>query len=160
MQNRILICVFFAALLFSLCGCISISTKTEKTQDITIADVPQPARTMIEMLTAGGQIRKLEKEQIGRKVIYDVEATVQGKDVEYDIASNGIVLTAQQSIEYNALPAAVQNAVQKYFGPATGLKAYREVEDGSVFYEIEGTKDNKPVALKLSCNGKIVEEER
>ena len=88
---------------------------------------------MVETLTAGGQIRKIDREEQDGRIIYDVEATVEGKDVEYDVAADGTVLSSEQSVEYASLPDAVKTAVQEYFGSADGLKAAREVEEGQVF---------------------------
>jgi hypothetical protein len=85
---------------------------------------------------------------------------VRGKDVEYDVASDGKVLSRQESIAYDSLPAAVQTAVQKYFGSAVGLKASREIEEGKTFYEVEGSKAGSTIALKLTETGKIIEEEK
>ena len=79
-----------------------------------------PARATIEKQTAGGKIKSIEKEEEDGKVIYDVEATVQGRDVEYDIAADGTVLTSEQSVPYASLPLAVRNAAEKYFGSAAG----------------------------------------
>jgi hypothetical protein len=94
------------------------------------------------------------------KVIYDVEASVRGKDVEYDVASDGKVLSRQESIAYDSLPAVVKTTVQKYFGSAAGLKASREIEEGKTFYEVEGSKAGSTIALKLAETGKIIEEEK
>jgi hypothetical protein len=85
---------------------------------------------------------------------------VKDKDVEYDVASNGAVLTSQESIAYNLLPAAVKATVQKYFGSAEGLKTSREIEEGKTFYEVEGSKAGSTIALRITETGKIVEEEK
>ena len=120
----------------------------------------QPRCVVIETLIAGGEIKTIEKEEVNGQVIYDVEASVGGKDVEYDVASDGTVLTAEESVSYASLPAAVQVAAQRYCGSATELKGSREVEQGKAFYEVEGQKKGKAVALNLTDAGHIVEEER
>ena len=164
MKSRILICVLLAIVVTGICGCAGMSRQTAKDEkaagQLTLCDVPAPARTMIEILTTGGKILKLEKEEEGGKVIYDIEGIVRGKYVEFDIAENGVVMTAQQSITFKMLPEPVQTAVINYFGSKKGLKPHREVEEGKIFYEVEGKKDNTPVALKLDDTGKIVEEEK
>jgi uncharacterized membrane protein YkoI len=127
---------------------------------VSLSDLPAPARATIDRLTAGGNIKKLEKEEQDGKVIYDVEANVKGKDVEYDVASDGKVLTAEESVPYASLPAAVQAAAMKYFGFTKGLIASKEVENGKTFYEVEGKKSGSTIALKLTETGKVVEEEK
>jgi len=88
-----------------------------------------------------------------------VEATVQGKNVEYDVAEDGTVLSSEQAVPYASLPAAVRDSVEKYFGSAEGLAASQEIEEGKTFYEIEGKKHGAAVALKVTDAGKIIEEE-
>jgi uncharacterized membrane protein YkoI len=163
MQYRIVQSVLVAILVVGISGCAGLSGRAEKeapAQQVSLSEIPTPARATIERLTAGGEIKKLEKEEAGGKVIYDVEASVRGKDVEYDVASDGAVLTSQESIAYNLLPAAVKTTVQKYFGSAVGLKASREIEEGKTFYEVEGSKAGSTITLKLTETGKITEEEK
>jgi hypothetical protein len=153
-----------AVLMVGISGCAVISghgaKKEAPGQQVSLSEIPLPARTVIERLTAGGEIKKIEKEEQAGKVIYDVEAKVKDKDVEYDVASDGEVLTREESIAYDSLPVAVKTAVQKYFGSAEGLKASREIEKGKTFYEVEGSKAGATIALKLTETGKIIEEEK
>jgi len=164
MQYRILQSVMVAVLLVGLCGCETIfgpATKKEApAQAVALSDVPEPARTTIDRLIAGGTIKKIEKEETGGAVIYDVEARVGDKNVEYDVAGDGKVLSAEESVPYSTVPAVVRAAVEKYFGSAEGLKAFKEIEDGKTFYEVEGKKGGAAIALKLDDTGKIIEEEK
>ena len=165
MAYRIVQYVLVAVLILGVWGCGVMPGREAKTEaeaeHVALSDVPAPARATIKGLTAGGEIRKLEKEEVDGKVVYDVEATVGGKEVEYDVAGDGTVLTAEESVLYASLPAAVRTAAEKYFGSATGLKTSREVEDGKTFYEVEGkAKGGGMAALKLTDTGRIVEEEK
>jgi len=151
-------------LIVGISGCAAPSgygaKKETPAQQVSLSQIPSPARAVIERLTAGGHIKKIEKEEVNGKVIYDVEAKVNNKDVEYDIADDGKVLTSEESIAYDSLPAEVKAAVQKYFGSDKGLKASREIEKGETFYEVEGSKAGSAIALKLTEAGKIIEEEK
>lgn len=162
MQYRIVQSALVALLIVGLLGCDTLSGQAEKkpSQVVSLSDLPGPARATIERLTTGGKIQKLEKEEKDGTVIYDVEAKVKDKDVEYDVASDGKVLTAEESIPYASLPAMVQSATMKYFGSAEGLKASKEVEDGKTFYEVEGKKSSSTITLKLTETGQIIEEEK
>lgn len=167
MQHRVLLNVLVVVLIAGCVGCSGVCKRGEKAEKagtkepaaaaVSLAQVPEPARATIEKLTAGGKIKKIEKEEEGGKTVYDVEATVRGTEVEYDIAADGTVLTSEQSVPYASLPLAVRSAAEKYFGSAAGLKASVEVEDGKTFYEVEGKKGK---ALKLSDTGQILEEEK
>lgn len=137
-------------------------TKAKETpaQQVSLSDVPAPARTVIEKVTAGGKIKKIEKAEEGGKTIYDVEATMPDRDVEYDIAADGTILTEGRTVPYTSVPLVVRNAAEKYFGSATGLKAFVELEEGKTFYEISGRKGKTPMTIKLTDAGQIVEEEK
>ena len=160
MRCRVLECTLVVLLVAGMSGCGTTSEQGACVRQVPLSAVPEPARLVIETLIAGGEIKTIEKEEVNGQVIYDVEASVGGKDVEYDVASDGTVLTAEESVPYASVPAAVRAAAEKYFGSAAGLKASREVEDGKTFYEVEGSKKGNAVALKLTDAGRIIEEEK
>ena len=170
MQHRILQSVVVAVLIVGVTGCCGLCKKGEKAQgveakeapaqQVSLAQVPEPARAVIEKVTAGGKIKKIEKAEEGGKTIYDVEATMRDRDVEYDIAADGTILTSGQTVPYTSVPLVVRNAAEKYFGSATGLKAFVELEEGKTFYEISGKKGSAPMTVKLTDAGQIVEEEK
>ena len=164
MWYRMLASAVVVVLVMVLSGCNCCCKRGEKkeapAQAVALADVPAPARAVIEKLTAGGTIKKMEKAKEGGKTVYDVEATVGGKDVEYDVAADGKVLTSEETVSFASLPAVVQKAAHTYFGSAVGLKASRELEAGKAFYEVSGTKAGAPVTVKFSDTGQIVEEEK
>ena len=137
-----------------------VETNEAPAQQVSLSDVPEPARAVIEKVTTGGQIKKIEKAEEGGKTIYDVEATMRDRDVEYDIAADGTILTSGQTVPYTSVPLVVRNAAEKYFGSAAGLQASKEVENSKTLYEVEGKKKGKEVALRLAAAGQILEEEK
>jgi len=132
----------------------------DKPQEVTLADLPPPARAAVEKWLAGGAIQKIEKETEDGKIIYDCEATVSGKHAEADIAADGTVLTTEVEVAFDSMPKAVRDAAEKYFGSVKDLNASKELEKGKAQYEVEGHKDNKKVTLKFDDTGKILEEEK
>ena len=155
--NRFIIVPLLAIGLGSI-GCSSFkgggAEKQEGTR-VSLSQLSSPARATVQKLTAGGQIEKIDREIEKGKPIYDVEATVGGKHVEYTIAeADGAVLGTETSIEFSQLPEPVRMAAQKYFGGSTGLKAMKGVEDGKTSYEIEGPKNGKTVEVTFDPNGK------
>jgi uncharacterized membrane protein YkoI len=168
MQNRInrSIMAFLLAVSVTALAAACASTKAgkEKKEDaserVSLAQLPAPARAAVEKLTAGGKIDKIDKEVEKGQIVYDIEATVSGKHVEYTIATDGAVVGTETSIEYSELPDAVRTAAEMYFGSATGLNPAKAVEDGQTTYEIEGTKNGKKVAVTFDPAGKLVGEEK
>ncbi len=129
-------------------------------QTVPLTDLPAPARAAVEKWLAGGSVNKITREEDNGKVVYDVEATVNGKHAEADIAADGTVLTTEQEVPFDTLPKVVRDAAEKYFGNAKGLKASKEIEKGRAFYEVEGKKDDKKITLKYDEAAQLLEEEK
>jgi uncharacterized protein YceK len=163
MKCRLALVLLMVALFVLLSGCSLISGHRgrEKAgeQRVSLSDVPAPARDTIERLTAGGKIEKIDREKKGDTVIYDVEAQVGGKHVEYDVDSSGAILTSGEDVPYESLPRAVRAAAEKHFGASEGLQAFKEIEGGQTFYEVVGRKGAAKRELKLTDAGQIVEDE-
>jgi uncharacterized membrane protein YkoI len=122
---------------------------------VALSNLPAPARSTIQKLTAGGTIKTLDKEKRDGTAVYDVEATVRGRDVEYDVDGAGKVLTSQESVPYASLPASVRAAAEKHFGARAELTASKELEGGKTFYEVAGKKGSSRQELKLTDTGQI-----
>jgi uncharacterized membrane protein YkoI len=121
-----------------------------------MADLSAPARATVEKETAGGKIDKITREVERGKTVYDVEATVSGKHMEYLIdAADGKILGTEVPIEFSRLPVPVKAGTQKYFGNTTGLTIMKGVEYGKTHYEIEGMKNGKKVEVTFDPNGKL-----
>jgi hypothetical protein len=161
MVRWILSCVPAVVLVMSLAGCNTFSDgKEPPARTVTLADLPEPAKATVEKLMVGGKIKTIEQEEENGSPVFDVEGTVNGKDVEYDVAADGKVLSSEQRVPYESLPASVRMAATVYFGSAETFPASKEIEGDKTFYEVEGKKDGTRVTLKLSDTGKIVEEEK
>ena len=168
MQNRIsrsIVTSLAAVAVTALtAACASNSATTERKEDaaarITLAELTTPDRAAVEKLTAGGKVEKIDKETEKGKEVYDVEATVNGKHMEYTIATDGSVVGTETGIDFSELPKAVQTAAEKYFGGTTGLAPARVEEDGQTAYEIEGKKNGKTVAATFDTMGKLAGEEK
>jgi uncharacterized membrane protein YkoI len=132
--------------------------EAKKEERVSLAQLSAPARATVERETAGGRIESIVKEIEEGKVIYDVEATVGGKHVEFAIAdADGAVLGTEIQIEFNELPEPVRAAVEKFFGTTTGLTIMKGVESGKTSFEIAGKKDGKTVEVTFDPTGKRIE---
>jgi hypothetical protein len=163
MRDRLALIAVVAAALAIPLGC-SVSAEHSEEGDagghmISLSDLPAPARSAIEGVTAGGKIEKIGREIEGGVIVYDVEAQVGGKHVEYDIDANGNILTSEEEVPYESLPASVRAAVEDYFGSSEGVMASREIEKGETFYEVAGTEGTERAEIKLTGSGRIVEED-
>jgi uncharacterized membrane protein YkoI len=157
--NRILVApIIIVALAGIAAGCASHKEHAgqKKEERVTVAQMSAPARATVERVTAGGKVDQVDKEVERGKVVYDVEATVGGKHVEYLIAdADGAILGTEVSIELAQLPEPVRAAAEKYFGTSSGLKAMKGEEYGETHYEIEGPKNGKTVEVTFDPTGKL-----
>jgi uncharacterized membrane protein YkoI len=127
----------------------------DKEVPVSLAQLSGPARATVEKVTDGGKIEQMTKEVERGKTVYDVEATVDGKHLEFLIAdADGAILGTEVPIAYGDLPEAVRAAAEKYFGTSAGLTAMKGVEFGETTYEIEGPKDGKTVEATFDPDGK------
>lgn len=131
----------------------------EHAQRMKMGELPPAARAAAERLVAGGKVEKIDKEPEKGRVVYDVEATVDGKHVEYTIVADGTVVGTETSIALAELPEPVRAAAHQYFGATEGLHPMLVKEDGRTLYEIEGIKKGKKVEVTFDPAGKVVEEE-
>ncbi|HUK82577.1 MAG TPA: PepSY domain-containing protein [Verrucomicrobiae bacterium] len=168
MQTRISrsMTAFFVAagLIVLVAACASEKTGREQKEDtadrVSLAKLTAPARATVEKLTAGGTIEKIDKEMEKGKTVYDVEATINGKHMEYTVGTDGALVGTETSINFSELPDAVRTAAGAYFGSATDLSSSKGVEYGQTTYEIEGQKAGKKAAVTFDETGKLVSEER
>ena len=138
-----------------IAGCASNKSGKAKEQDVTLAQVSEPARATINKQVGGGRVDKITKEVERGKTVYDVEATVGGKHMEYLIADDtGEVLGTEVPIDIADAPEAVRAAAEKYFATTSGLLVMKGVEYGETHYEIEGLKDGKKVEVTFDSEGK------
>ena len=155
--SRSIVAVTLAAAMAAVVtGCASTkSGGAAKEERVSVAQMSAPARATVEKETADGKVDQVAKEVERGKVVYDVEATVAGKHVEFLIAdADGEVLGTETETEFSQLPEAVRDAAEKYFGAAAGLKAMKGLEYGETHYEIEGLKDGKTVEVTFDPAGK------
>ena len=156
MQTRISRLIIALMLAIGVAGVVAGCASTRKQEvRVSVAELPDAARVTVKKVTAGGKVDRITREVERGKTVYDVEATVGGKHLEFLIAdADGAVLGTEVPIEYSELPEPVRTAAEKYFGSATGLKAMKGVEYGETSYEIEGNKNGKTVEVTFDPNGK------
>lgn len=135
-------------------GCSSLKSGGGE-QDVTLEQMSAPARATANKEVAEGHVDKITKEVERGKTVYDVEATVGGKHMEYLIAdADGTLLGTEVPIQFAELPEPVQVATEKYFGTTSGLTVMKGVEYGETHYEIEGPKGGKKVEVTFDSAGK------
>jgi uncharacterized membrane protein YkoI len=126
---------------------------------VALKDLPSAARSAAEKLIAGGALKRIVVEREDGADAYSVEASMAGKNKEFTLAPDGTLLAEEEDVAFEQLPEAVRAAAEKYFAGRNGLRAAKEVAQGVTSYEVEGRRSGKPVSLKFSADGALLEEE-
>jgi len=136
------------------------AAETRAEKPIAFKDLPSAVRAAAEKLTAGGTVKKVVRETEDGAEAFSVEASVSGKGKEFTFAPDGTLLADEEEIAFAQLPEAVRAAAEKYFGDTRGLLSSKELANNVTSYEVEGKKFGKPVSLKYSAEGALIEEEK
>lgn len=140
-----------------LLGCQSMhkqQSADSKETPVSREQLSQAARATLDRELGNGQIEKIDREIERGRTVYDVEANVDGRHVEFLISeSNGELLGTEVPMEFAQLPVAVQSVAEKHFGMTAGLKAMKCIEYGNTHYEIEGMRDGKRAEASFNVDG-------
>jgi uncharacterized membrane protein YkoI len=132
--------------------------ESDHAERVTLEQLPAAARATVQRLLGGGRIEQIDRESEKGRVLYDVEAVVDGKHIEWSIAAaDGAMLGSETPIEYGDLPAAVRTAAERHFGSASGLTATKGVEEGTTTYEVAGTQGGRREEVTFDANGTRLE---
>jgi hypothetical protein len=139
-------------------GCGTSGNGGGSSAQVSLEDLPPAPRATVQRLTAGGQIERIDKEVEDGRVVYDVEARVGGKHMEFLVAdSDGTVLETETEVDFDRLPAAVRAAAAQYFDSTVGLTALTKDAFGQKSYEISGTRNGKSAEATFDPTGKLIE---
>jgi len=124
-------------------------------------------KTVTEALLAKfpkAKIDKCTKAKEDGAVVYDIEFKQEGRKCEADIKENGAFINYEQAIEAKDLAQVVRDAIEKRYPRSKFKETMEETEvQGqnekiSAYEVVLLTADNKEVEVRLSPDGKILED--
>lgn len=110
------------------------------------------------------KIDKCTKAKEGDDIVYDIEFKQEGRKCEADITEKGIYINFEKAIDAKALPKAVRAAIEAKYPKATLKEIMEETEVKgkdekiSAYEVVLLTADNKDVEVRVSPEGKILED--
>ncbi len=145
-------------------------------EEVSLRQVPAAVRATIEKHAGEGAIVEIEREMEGGQVVYEGEVIVNGKEMEFLISATGEYLGAEvededgdedeegeyddeESIPWEQLPQAVQDALGKALPDVQITELTQEVEDGFLVYEAAYETNGREHELELTEGGEIIETE-
>ena len=127
--------------------------------------IPKQVMDALKAKFPKAEIRKWTKEKEGDDVVYDIEFKENGRACEADIKEDGTYINYEKAVAAKDLPAAVTKAIDAKFPKATLKEIMEETEVKgkderlSAYEVVLVTADKKTVEIRLSPDGKILEEE-
>ncbi len=95
MNQKLTTASLFACAMLGLAP-LAAGAENGKTETVTLDSVPAAAKQAIEKQLDGATVTSIEIEKQDGKTIYDVEATKDGKQVEFEVAADGTVVEAKE----------------------------------------------------------------
>lgn len=123
---------------------------------VKMQDLPPAVQQAVEEQSKGATLKGLAKEVEGGKTIYEAEMTVNGhgKDVSFDQA--GKVVSVEEEVAFDSIPAPAREALQKAAGTGKITKVESVSEKGTNFFEAQVKKGTKTSEVKVDAAGKTV----
>jgi len=153
-----------------LCG-LALVPATARAQKPGAEKLPEAVRKTFEAKFPGAEIEKIESEEEGGVMVYDVEFRHEGHEKETDIAADGTMLEFTLVIEARAVPEAAMKPIRAAAEGARmkrveEIKITHETRGGKVVklprtathYAVEMTKGGKTAEIVVDADGKVVEE--
>jgi uncharacterized membrane protein YkoI len=124
--------------------------------DLTIGQVPQPARAALLKLAGPAEITEAEQEKEDGVLVYEAEWVLKGAKHEAAVTADGALIEIEETIPPEAAPAAVRAAIAKHFGPNAKVVIEKKMV---VVYEVEARVDGKERELLVFPTGRVHEED-
>ena len=121
---------------------------------IALKDAPAAVQQAIAAHSQGGTLRGVSTEISGGKRVYEAELVVGGrtKDVTFDAA--GAVVSTEDEIPIDQVPAPVRAALVKAAGAGTVKRVEAVTEHGATFYEAEIVTGGRTSEVTLDAAGR------
>ena len=129
-------------------------------KDVSLSEVPQAVRATIERELKGVEIDDIDREKDDGKIVYEVDAENDDRQVKLKIAENGTLLEKEEEIDSDDLPDVVLAAVKKSVGDIDFDDIEKRFVRGrKTIYRIQGDKGDLEIELKIAEDGTILDKE-
>jgi hypothetical protein len=119
------------------------------------ANLPSAVQKTAEQESAGATISGYTKDTVEGETIYQMALVVDGKAREVSIGADGNVVSTQQEISWDAVPADVQSTFTKAAGKGT-LGGFRSVSTNGKIVSYNAMLDTKGVKDRVSVKPHVV----
>ncbi|MHC4745598.1 MAG: PepSY-like domain-containing protein, partial [Planctomycetota bacterium] len=128
--------------------------------DVSLSEVPQAVRAVIERETKGFEIDDLERDKDDGEIVYEVDAENDDRQIKLKVAENGTLLEKEEEIDSDDLPEVVLAAVKKSVGDLDFDDIEKRYRRGrNMYYKIEGETDELKVDLEVAEDGTVLDKD-
>ena len=122
-------------------------------KQIQLKDLPEAVQQAVQRESAGAIVKGYTVETENGKTEYEAELTVNGhgKDVSFD--RNGKVISVEEEVPIDSIPAAARDAIQKAAAGGKIQKIETVTEKGKSFFEASFRKGNKTTEVQVDAAG-------
>lgn len=169
-----------AMLALAFCFALAAGTlaeKAEKSQKLTIDQLPAAVRATLESQAQGAKIEEIEKEDEAGAVVYSADVVKGAEKLEVKIAEDGKLLESkaeekkcegkkceendenEAKVTLDQVPPAVQATLKQIAGAGKIDEIEKKTEAGVEIYSADITKDGKSIDAKVAADGKLIKSE-
>ena len=132
-----------------------VEQESDDEDDLTLDQVPQPAREALMKLAGKAKIIKAERDMEHGVPVYEAEWVAGGSKREAVVTADGALLEIEETIPAEQLPAAVRAVVAKHFPGHEQVTVEKKM---IIVYEIEAKVDGYEKELLVFPTGRVHEE--
>ncbi len=148
MKTSIRIAIALTALaVSSLCGA---ETK------VKLQNLPPAVQKMVQAETAHATLVGLTKEVENGKLNYEIETKVNGRSRDLSVDANGTILSVEEEVPLDSVPAVAKAAIEKKAAQGKVLKVEKVSENGKVTYEAAISVKGKNSEIQIAEDGALV----
>jgi uncharacterized membrane protein YkoI len=125
-------------------------------KQIQLKDLPAAVQQAVQRESAGAIVKGYTVEIENGATEYEAEMMVNGhgKDVSFD--RTGKVISIEEEVAIDSIPAAARGAIQKAAAGAKIQKIETVIEKGKSFFEASFRKGNKTIEVQVDSAGNII----
>lgn len=125
---------------------------------IRMKDLPAAVRDAFEKQFPQARVSGVSEEKADEGIVYEIECRWQGRKHDVTFKPDGSLVSVEETIPVEEVPAPVMAALKTQFPSARIRKAEKVTDSGVVAYEFELRKAAKK-EVKFSADGRLLEAE-
>jgi uncharacterized membrane protein YkoI len=125
---------------------------------VKLESLPPAVQAAVKQQSVGATIKGFAKETEKGKTTYEAEMTVNGhaKDVSFD--ATGKVISVEEEVSIDSIPAAARDAINKAIGTGKLTMVETVTANGKTNYEAAIKRGTKTTELLVDATGKKVKD--